>query len=99
MLTPITLNDGSLPMQPNRKGEKTAVRYGFGIGVGPIDGHRATSHGGNIQGFASNLETLQDDGVTIAMIINADGGSAPTPAFLAAPGDIQKTLRSAGLAA
>ena len=99
MLTPVTLNDGSLPMQANRKGEKTPVRYGFGIGVNPIDGRRAVSHGGNIQGFASNLETLQDDGLTIAMMINADGGSAPTPAFLAAPGEIQKSLRAAGLAA
>jgi CubicO group peptidase (beta-lactamase class C family) len=99
MLTPVTLNDGSLPMQKNRKGEQTAVRYGFGISVNPIDGHRAVSHGGNIQGFASNLETLRDDGVTIAMIINADGGSAPTPAFLAAPGDLQKTLRAAAMAA
>ncbi|HEV2532767.1 serine hydrolase domain-containing protein [Phenylobacterium sp.] len=99
MLTPATLADGSLPMQPGRKGEKTAVRYGFGIALNPIDGHRAVAHGGNIHGFASNLETLPDDRLTIAMIINADGGSKPTPAFLAAPGDIQKALRAAGLAA
>jgi len=98
MLTPATLNDGSLPMQPNRKGEKTAVRYGFGISLNPIDGHRAVSHGGNIQGFASNVETLPDDGVTIAMIINSDGGSKPPAAFLTMPGDIQKALRTAGLA-
>jgi D-alanyl-D-alanine carboxypeptidase len=85
MLSPVTLNDGSLPKQKNRKGEETAIRYGFGIGVGPIDGHPAASHGGNIQGFASNLETLRDEGVTIAMMINADGGATPTPAFIAAP--------------
>jgi len=97
MLTPATLNDGSLPVQPNRTGAKAAVRYGFGISLNPIDGHRAVSHGGNIQGFASNLETLPDDGVTIAMIINADGGSKPPAAFMAAPGDIQKALRAAGL--
>ena len=99
MLTPVTLNDGSLPSQKNRKGEKIAVNYGFGISVGPIDGHRAAAHGGNIQGFASNLETLRDEGVTVAMIINADGGAKPTPAFLAMPGDVQKSLRAAGLAA
>lgn len=99
MLTPATLNDGSLPMQPNRKGERTAVRYGFGIEVGPIDGHRAAAHGGNIQGFASNLETLQDAEISIAMIINADGGSKPPAAFMSAPGDIQKALRTASLAA
>ena len=99
MLTPVTLNDGSLPTQKNRKGDKTPVNYGFGISLGPIDGHRAAAHGGNIQGFASNLETLRDDGVTVAMIINADGGAKPTPAFLAMPGDVQKALRTAGLAA
>jgi hypothetical protein len=32
------------------------------------------------------------------MIINADGGSKPTPAFMAAPSDVQKTLRAAALA-
>ncbi len=99
MLTPATLNDGSLPMQPNRKGERTAIRYGFGIGLNPIDGHHAVSHGGNIHGFASNLETLPDERVTIAMIINADGGSKPPAAFLSAPGDIQKALRVASLSA
>jgi CubicO group peptidase (beta-lactamase class C family) len=98
MLTPATLNDGSLPMQQNRKGEKAAVRYGFGISLNPIDGHKGASHGGNIQGFASNLETLTDEGLTIAMIINADGGSKPPAAFMSAPGDIQKALRTAGLA-
>jgi CubicO group peptidase (beta-lactamase class C family) len=99
MLTPATLNDGSLPMQKNRKGEKAAVRYGFGVSLGPIDGHRAVSHGGNIQGFASNLETLQDEGVTIAMIINSDGGSKPPAAFMTMPADVQKALRTAALAA
>lgn len=99
MLTPVTLNDGSLPMQQNREGGKVATRYGFGIGVGPIDGHRAVSHGGNIQGFASNVQTLQDENVTIAMMINSDGGSKPTPAFMAMPGDVEKTLRGAALAA
>ncbi|WP_372784626.1 serine hydrolase domain-containing protein [Phenylobacterium sp.] len=98
MLTPVTLNDGSLPTQKDRKGEATTVRYGFGIGVSPIEGHRAASHGGNIQGFASNLETLRDAGLSIAMIINSDGGAKPTPAFIAAPAEIQTSLRTAGLA-
>jgi D-alanyl-D-alanine carboxypeptidase len=98
MLTPATLSDGSLPTQQDRKGEKTAVRYGFGLGLNPIEGHRAVSHGGNIHGFASNLETLVDENLSIAMIINADGGAKPSAAFMAAPGEIQKTLRSASLA-
>jgi len=56
-----------------------------------------TLSGAKVRRPASSLETLQDEGVTIAMRINADGGSAPTPAFLAAPGKIQKALRTAGL--
>jgi hypothetical protein len=42
---------------------------------------------------------LRDDGLTIVMIINAAGGSKPPAAAMAAPGDIQKALRTAGLAA
>jgi D-alanyl-D-alanine carboxypeptidase len=99
MLTPITLNDGSLPTQPNRSGGQTVVRYGFGIGVNPVDGHRSVSHGGAIQGFGSYLETLPDDHVTFAMIINTDGGPKAPAAFAAAPAALQKVLRTAALAA
>ncbi len=81
MLTPIALNDGSLPMQPNRKGERTAVRYGFGIGVNPVDGKDAVSHGGSIQGFGSFLETLPAERMTMALIINTDGGAKAPASF------------------
>jgi CubicO group peptidase (beta-lactamase class C family) len=99
MLTPITLNDGSLPMQPNRKGEKTPVRYGFGIGVNPVDGHAAVSHGGSIQGFGSFLETLPADQMAMAMIINSDGGAKAPTTFGPAWAELQKVLRTAALAA
>ena len=100
MLTPITLNDGSLPMQPNRKGEKTAVRYGFGIGVNPVDGREAVSHGGSIQGFGSFLETLPAERVTMALIMNTDGGYQGARQRSARPkAELQKTVRAAALAA
>ncbi|THD81682.1 MAG: class A beta-lactamase-related serine hydrolase [Phenylobacterium sp.] len=99
MLTPITLNDGAPPMQTNRKGEKAPVRYGFGIGVGPVDGHAAVSHGGSIQGFGSYLETLPAEHVTLAMIINTDGGAKAPPAFGPAWAELQTTVRAAALAA
>jgi D-alanyl-D-alanine carboxypeptidase len=99
MLTPITLNDGALPMQPNRKGEKTPVRYGFGIGVNPVDGRASVSHGGSIQGFGSFLETLPAEQVTMALIINTDGGAKAPPAFGPAWAELQKVLRTTALAA
>ena len=96
MLTPITLNDGSLPQQTNRK---AAVRYGFGIGVNPVDGRAAVSHGGSIQGFGSFLETLQAERVTMAMIINTDGGAKAPASFGPSWAELQKLLRAAALAA
>lgn len=99
MLTPITLNDGSLPAQTNRKGEHALVRYGFGIDVGPVDGHQAVSHGGSIQGFGSFLETLQPEQVTMAVIMNTDGGANAPAAFAPAWGELQKVLRATALAA
>jgi CubicO group peptidase (beta-lactamase class C family) len=99
MLTPITLNDGALPMQPNRKGERTAVRYGFGIGVNPVDGKPAVSHGGSIQGFGSFLETLPAERITMALIINTDGGAEAPASFGPSWAELQKVLRTAALAA
>jgi CubicO group peptidase (beta-lactamase class C family) len=99
MLTPITLNDGSLPVQTNRKGERTPVRYGFGIGLNPVDGRAAVSHGGNIQGFGSFLETLPAERLTMALIINTDGGAKAPASFGPSWAELQKTLRAAALAA
>ncbi len=95
MLTPATLNDGSLP-----KARGAEMRYGFGIFVGPVDGRPAAFHDGGIQGFASHLETETDDQLTLATIINTDGG--PTPPGKsggAALGEVQKAFRAAGLKA
>ncbi|WP_372783214.1 serine hydrolase domain-containing protein [Phenylobacterium sp.] len=99
MLTPITLNDGSLPLQTNRKGERTPVRYGFGIGVNPVDGREAVSHGGSIQGFGSFLETLPAERTTMALIINSDGGAKAPASFGPSWAELQKVLRAAALAA
>jgi CubicO group peptidase (beta-lactamase class C family) len=99
MLTPITLNDGSLPTQANRKGERAPVHYGFGIDVDPVDGRSAVSHGGSIQGFASFLQTLQAEQMTMAMIMNTDGGGKAPATFAPAWAELQKVLRAAALTA
>ena len=69
------LDPGSLkamPTQPDGKGGRTEIRYGFGIGVEPVDGHPAVSHSGGIQGFTSHIETFTDLGVTWVTLINSD---------------------------
>lgn len=69
MLTPATLNDGTLPTvngQPRQ--------YGYGVSVGTIDDRSAVSHGGGIFGFSSDLTTLRQADVSIAIIANTDSG-------------------------
>lgn len=94
MLTPVTLNDGQLPTQPKRGGGREPVRYGFGIGLDLRDGKPSASHSGGIQGFASHLETLTDEGVTIAWVLNTDGGPVAPKALATAPGEMTTAIRA-----
>lgn len=64
MTTPARLNDGS------------ATNYGYGLGIGKLEGHRAVSHGGGINGFITQLAYYPDDDVTVAVLGNL--GSAPS---------------------
>jgi CubicO group peptidase (beta-lactamase class C family) len=92
MLTPVTLNDGKLPTQKGPNGEKP-VHYGFGVGLDPRDGKPSVDHGGGIQGFASHLETLTDEGITIATVMNTDGGAVAPKALVTAPGELTAAIR------
>ena len=60
MTAPVKPADGSDP------------RYGFGLNVNPIGGHRAIGHGGEINGFNSLLLTLPDDGIVVAVLANSE---------------------------
>lgn len=65
MLTPATLADGS---PATNDGEP--VNYGLGIGAGsPI-----VAHTGGINGFSSYLGTHRQARVTVATVVNIDGG-------------------------
>ena len=97
MLTPATLNDGSLPKISDRKGGTRTVRYGYGLFLDPVDGRPSVGHDGGIQGFASHLETEPDDQLTIATVMNTDGGPLSPPALGPAPGELAKALRAAAL--
>lgn len=59
MTTPARLNDGS------------ATRYGFGLSIGALEGHRRIWHGGSINGFTSALEHFPDDDLTVAVLVNS----------------------------
>jgi D-alanyl-D-alanine carboxypeptidase len=47
-------------------------KYGFGQFVEVEDGHRVWNHGGGINGFATVLERLPDDGLTIVVLSNIE---------------------------
>jgi D-alanyl-D-alanine carboxypeptidase len=99
MTTPVTLNDGTLPSQPDGKGGKTEIRYGFGVALNVIDGHPSVAHDGGIQGFASHLETLTDAQVTYSVLFNTDGGPFAPKVLQTAPGELNKAIRGAAMAA
>jgi CubicO group peptidase (beta-lactamase class C family) len=65
MTTPATLADG------------TKLRYGFGLSLADIRGHRAIFHGGGINGFLSEAEYYPDSGVTIVVLLNTAGPVNP----------------------
>jgi len=58
MSTPGTLNDGK------------PLRYGFGLGVGSVGGHRQVSHNGGINGFISELHHYPDDSLVTVVLTN-----------------------------
>lgn len=75
MISPGSLNDG------------TPIRYGMGIGLTNIAGHRAISHGGGINGYLSFSAYFPDDDAIMVVLINTAGPVSPdalTATFAAA---------------
>ena len=74
MFTEVKLKDG--------KGTK----YGLGVDVRDLNGHRSIEHGGEVSGFVADNIVLVDDGTAVAVLTNQDAvGAASTIARLAAP--------------
>jgi CubicO group peptidase (beta-lactamase class C family) len=65
LVTPGSLNDG------------TRIRYAKGVAVDSLHGRRTVHHGGDISGFASELQWYPDGEVTIAVLINTLGPVRP----------------------
>jgi CubicO group peptidase (beta-lactamase class C family) len=64
MWAPATLNDG------------TKAQYGLGWGIATINGHRRIGHGGGIGGFSTEYARYPDDGLTVVVLTNLEGGDA-----------------------
>jgi CubicO group peptidase (beta-lactamase class C family) len=71
MTTRSTLNDGS------------ATGYGFGLGVGNLEGHPRISHSGGINGFNTMLAHYPDAGLDVVVLVNTNGPFA---------GDVAETI-------
>ncbi len=67
------LRDASYRAMTTPAGKAAGHDYGFGIAVGSLRGQRKLEHGGGIFGFSSALTYLPDDGLTVAVLYNADG--------------------------
>jgi D-alanyl-D-alanine carboxypeptidase len=64
MTTPVITADGKAPP------------YGFGLNLADLYGHRRVWHNGGINGFNSVLVSFPDDGLTVVVLANSDGGIA-----------------------
>lgn len=53
-----------------------AATYGFGWAVDRRQGHRYIGHGGGITGFSTAIDRYPDDGLTVIVLANQEGGMA-----------------------
>jgi D-alanyl-D-alanine carboxypeptidase len=53
-----------------------STRYGLGVTVSSINGHRALSHGGEVSGFTAENIVFPDDRAAIVVLTNQDAASA-----------------------
>ena len=52
------------------------TRYGLGVDVDSVGGHRAISHSGEVSGFTAENDVYPDDGVAVSVLTNQDAASA-----------------------
>lgn len=53
-----------------------ATEYGFGWGVGELNGHRVLDHGGGIPGFSTHTLHFPQDRVSVVVLTNLEGADA-----------------------
>src|SRR5271166_2458438 len=52
------------------------TRYGLGVGVSMVNGHRVLEHGGEVSGFTAENMVLPDDKIAIVVLTNQDAAEA-----------------------
>ncbi len=52
------------------------TRYGLGVGVSTVNGHRVLEHGGEVSGFTAENVVLPDDKIAIVVLTNQDAAEA-----------------------
>ncbi len=75
VLSPSSYRDLTSPARLN---DGTLLRYGMGIGLTSIAGHRSIHHSGGINGYVSESAYFPDDDVTIVVLINTAGPVSAT---------------------
>jgi Beta-lactamase len=73
------------------------IEYGFGVKLHKVEGRRAVSHGGGIQGYSSTLAGFPDQGVSIAILANCDGVGGRNKALFPARDAIFSELANAAV--
>lgn len=79
LLSRSVLNDlkrPTMPLPDSPMGNPTGalpVAYGLGLDIGDYRGVRYTQHGGNIDGFSSQVMTVEEHGIAIVALTNLHG--------------------------
>jgi CubicO group peptidase (beta-lactamase class C family) len=60
---------------PGRLAGGSQTRYGLGLFVAELSGHRRVGHGGGINGFTAALDHYPDDSLTVAVLANSGSWS------------------------
>ena len=53
-----------------------ATRYGLGVGVSTVNGHRVLEHGGEVSGFTADNIVMPDDKIAVVVLTNQDAAEA-----------------------
>ncbi|HWK30982.1 MAG TPA: serine hydrolase, partial [Terriglobales bacterium] len=74
-LTPVRLNDGSIPYWDSGPGDTDPqhgkpVQYGFGWFLDPYQGHERMWHYGDTTGFQTAIQRFPKDDLTIIVLCN-----------------------------
>lgn len=71
----------------------TEKKYGFGWGIGTVNGSPIVEHGGGIHGFTTQIRRAPSAGITVIVLTNTDGPSNPGVLASEAMGMMDSSLK------